>query len=263
MRDHSALLLRFISMALAILLAAELVHTAFNARPLAGVTVPAVPTLETNVVATAKTVPPSHLPATNSPGTTTATNNTLVTTTDQVHMGTNAVSANIGKPTTTNMASTNLAGLVRPINGTNQTNVAAMNTAMGQIPSGIRHTRHGLMGGRNFGGPMMGGMMGGAPPLKPEIQARVDQIVNSEIFAPVMHPLPMGLLGIAGDVAFLRTDSGQTGLVKLGDSLGDLKLLRIGINRVLVEQNGEKKELTIFDGYGGDSLLSQQDHTSK
>ena len=37
--------------------------------------------------------------------------------------------------------------------------------------------------------------------------------------------------------------------------LADLKLLRIGINRVLIEQDGQKKELMIFDGYGGDSLL--------
>ena len=70
-----------------------------------------------------------------------------------------------------------------------------------------------------------------------------------------MRPLPMALLGIAGDVAFLRTASGQTGLEKEGDSLGDLKLLRIGINRVLVEQDGQKKELMIFSGYGGESLL--------
>ena len=70
-----------------------------------------------------------------------------------------------------------------------------------------------------------------------------------------MHPLPMALLGIAGDVAFLRSASGQTGLVKTNDTLDDIKLLRIGINRVLIEQGGEKMELMIFDGYGGSSLL--------
>ena len=110
---------------------------------------------------------------------------------------------------------------------------------------------------------MMPGMPGNAPKLPPEIQARVDKIVNSEIFAPVMHPMPMGLLGIAGETAFLRSASGQTGLVKAGDSLGDLKLLKIGINRVLVEQDGKEQELTIFNGYGGDSLLSKPDETSK
>jgi hypothetical protein len=51
--------------------------------------------------------------------------------------------------------------------------------------------------------------------------------------------------------------------VKAGDSLGDLKLLQIGVNRVLVEQDGQKKELTIFDGYGGDPLLPKQDENSK
>ena len=36
------------------------------------------------------------------------------------------------------------------------------------------------------------------------------------------------------------------------------KLLRIGINRVLIEQDGQQKELTIFSGYGSESLLSKQ-----
>ena len=77
-----------------------------------------------------------------------------------------------------------------------------------------------------------------------------------------MHPQPMALLGIAGEVAFLRTDSGQSGLVKAGDTLGDLKLLRIGINRVLVEQNGQPRELTIFSGMGSDSLLTTSNTSS-
>jgi hypothetical protein len=92
--------------------------------------------------------------------------------------------------------------------------------------------------------------------LPPGVQTRIGKITESEILGPVMHPLPMALLGIAGNFAFLRTDSGQTGLEKEGDALGDLKLLRIGINRVLIEQNGQKKELTIFNGYGGESLLT-------
>ena len=111
--------------------------------------------------------------------------------------------------------------------------------------------------------PGMPGMPGNAPKLPPAIQARVDKIVSSEILAPVMHPMPMGLLGIVGDTAFLRSASGQTGVVKAGDSLGDLKLLKIGVNRVLVEENGQKQELMIFNGYGGDSLLTNQDEISK
>ena len=91
--------------------------------------------------------------------------------------------------------------------------------------------------------------------MPPAMQSRIHQITESEILAPVMRPLPMALLGIAGEYAFLRSANGQTGLVKDGDSLDDLKLLRIGTNRVLIEQDGQKKELMIFDGYGGDSLL--------
>ena len=82
------------------------------------------------------------------------------------------------------------------------------------------------------------------------------------MFAPVIHPLPMALMGIAGELAFLRSSSGQTGLVKPGDSLGEIKLLRIGINRVLIEVNGQKQELTIFEGYGGESLMPKSNDTA-
>jgi len=94
--------------------------------------------------------------------------------------------------------------------------------------------------------------------IPPAMQMRIDRVTESEILGPVMHPLPMGLLGIAGEFAFLRSANGQTGLVKEGDSLGDLKLLRIGTNRVLIEQDGQKKELMIFSGTGGESLLPKQ-----
>ena len=101
-----------------------------------------------------------------------------------------------------------------------------------------------------------------APELPLPIRARVDRITDSEILGPVMRPMPMALLGIAGNVTFLRAANGQTGLVKEGDSLGGLKLIQIGTNRVLVEEDGQKKELTIFSGYGGESLLPKQKDNS-
>ena len=101
------------------------------------------------------------------------------------------------------------------------------------------------------------------PELPADIKARVDRIYESEVLGQVMRPLPMALIGIAGDFAILRSPTGQTGLVKEGDSLGDLKLVRIGINRVLVELAGKQQELTIFDGYGGTSLMSQEKENSK
>lgn len=93
------------------------------------------------------------------------------------------------------------------------------------------------------------------PDLPPAIQSRVERIAESELLGPVIRPLPMALLGIAGDVAFLRAPNGQTGLPKEGDELGGIKLLRIGTNRVLIEHEGQQKELLMFSGYGGESLL--------
>jgi hypothetical protein len=97
------------------------------------------------------------------------------------------------------------------------------------------------------------------PDVSPAAKSRIDRITQSEILAPVSRPLPMALLGIAGDQAFLRSPEGQTGLVKEGAELGSIKLLKLGTNRVLVEEKGEKKELMIFSGLGGESLMPKED----
>jgi hypothetical protein len=170
-----------------------------------------------------------------------ATNSVSTNAVIQIPGGTNSISTNVMAQTATNK---------NPVAGTNSIAAATTNSSRGQLPPSMA------------GMPGMPGQPGSAPKLSPEIQARVDKIVSSEIFAPVMHPLPAALLGIAGDTAFLRSATGQTGLVKTGDSLGDLKLLQIGINRVLVEQDGQKKELTIFNGFGSGSLLTNQDDTT-
>lgn len=99
------------------------------------------------------------------------------------------------------------------------------------------------------------GMAG--PPLPPQIQSRLDRITQSEILGPVVRPLPMGLLGIGGQHAFLRAPNGQTGLIREGEELGGVKLLKIGTNRVLIEHEGQKKELNVFSGFGSESLLPQ------
>ena len=91
--------------------------------------------------------------------------------------------------------------------------------------------------------------------LPPVIQARVDRITQSEILGMVVRPLPMALLGIAGREAFLRAPNGQVGLLREGEELGGVKLLRIGTNRVLIEHEKEQKELTVFAGLGGETLL--------
>ncbi len=95
------------------------------------------------------------------------------------------------------------------------------------------------------------------------ISARIDRITQSEILGPVIRPLPMALLGIGGQDAFLRAPNGQTGLLKEGDELAGVKLLRIGTNRVLIEHEGQQKELTVFSGFGGETFLPRQKENSK
>lgn len=102
------------------------------------------------------------------------------------------------------------------------------------------------------------GPMGGGGGLDPAAQARVDRLVQSELLGPVMRPPPMALLGIAGKDVFLRAPNGQSGLVQEGGELGGVQLVRIGTNRVLVKENGEEKELVIFEGIGGESLLQKR-----
>jgi hypothetical protein len=265
-RDRTGQILRLACLILATLVVAQLIRTSFHVSRFFGVHIPHVPTLQTNAVSAPVSVATTPASAADAPATNVQTNASpggqmaKVSTQSTTNLSTNLVAL---KPAGTNPVSTNVVARTGTNdNGTNH-NLSA-NTNAGPKMAHRPSPPMMMPPGMGFGGmPGMPGMMGGQVALPPEIQARVDKIVNSEVFAPVMHPMPMGLLGIAGDTAFIRTDSGQTGLVKEGDSLGGVKLLTIGINRVLVEQGGQKKELTIFDGYGSDSLLSQSDKSSK
>jgi hypothetical protein len=163
---------------------------------------------------------------------------------------TNAVTNVLAKADTNSTPATNTAA-VTTNSVHSASNVLAAATAGGTNTASDAKPKK-KRGGASPGDAVSG--KGGAD-LPPAMQARIGKITDSEILGPVVRPLPMALLGIAGNIAFLRSDSGQTGLIKEGDTLDDLKLLRIGVNRVLIEQAGQKKELTIFSGYGSDSLL--------
>jgi hypothetical protein len=113
------------------------------------------------------------------------------------------------------------------------------------------------------GGPGMPGQGPPLPPLPPAVQARLDRIVESELLAPMMRPQPVALLGIIGNDALLQAPNGQSGLVKEGDELGGIKLLKLGINRALIEEAGEQRELTLFSGLGSESLLSKPTNSPK
>ena len=95
--------------------------------------------------------------------------------------------------------------------------------------------------------------------LPADVQAMVDKIRQSQLLGPDIKPPPMALLGIAGPDVFLRGPNGQTGIIREGEELGGAKLIRIGTNRVLVEHEGQQKELTIFSGFGSETLLEKKD----
>ena len=111
--------------------------------------------------------------------------------------------------------------------------------------------------------PARGDRVAPATNLPPAISARIDRITQSEVLGPVIRPLPMALLGIAGRDAFLRAPNGQTGLLKEGEELAGVKLLRIGTNRVLIEHEGQQKELSVFSGFGSETLLPKQKENPK
>ena len=99
--------------------------------------------------------------------------------------------------------------------------------------------------------------------LPVDARARIDRIVQSEILGALVKPQPLGLIGIAGADAFIRNTDGQTLILRESDTNSGLKLLRIGTNRVLVEHEGQQKELTLFSGFGSDSLLPKDEPTNR
>jgi hypothetical protein len=226
----------------------------------------------TNILAQTNVGPPMIAGSTNKPGVVTNGANIAASTNIALMpmpLGTNEVTNVIYAGT--NLSETNL---IAKTNGSSRRKFAGTNGGVTNLDLGTNFggTNAGPMakgkskrsggGGMPPGMMMMGGMgMGmGAPlaELPPDVKARVDRVYESEILGQAIRPLPAGLLGIAGDEAFLRAGSGQTGMIKEGETLGELKLVRIGVNRVLVDQGGEKKELMIFDGYGGTSLLPEK-----
>jgi len=177
------------------------------------------------------------------------------------------------KSVKTNLLSESQGGIAGTNGGTNVLLAAGTNTAVSTNASPDGTNMAAAKNAKNVrkkgspGGPGGPGGPGNVAELPPEIKDRVDRIVQAEILGQIMRPMPMALLGIAGDTAMLRSPEGQTGLVKEGDNLGTIKLLKIGTNRVLVElkRDGEpeKKELMIFAGLGSESLLPKETKEAK
>jgi hypothetical protein len=292
--ERAELALKIACAVLVAVLLYEALHLARRFNPLRGVSIPDVPTLAggtnapgTNVSITAtggtnlSTGKAGGTNVTTAQKSGTGTNHTVASQTNLPAGATNLAAS--GKSPDTNMvaatkadtntvpasgtgsSSTNVAvGSISNLPGTNLSTVAkggGTNTNATVVAKGpgadtnaaaiAAGARRGSSASARVGGP--GG--GRGPELSPEMKKRVDWVVRSETLAPIVRPQPMGLLGIAGDRAFIRAPNGQTDMVKEGDTLGSIKLVKIGVNRVLVEENGEPKELMIYEGYGGESLL--------
>ena len=284
MLERSLPVLRVICVALAALLLFQVGRLVVGRNPLGHLNIPAVPTLPPDTNAPAGGTGPNSLAALGSGKTATNTAQPGVQIAgvatnapsgrDSGKTGSNAPPSllvykgtNAPSPIAVTKSSTNFT---EPRSGTYETkSVARPDSARTNLPT----TQHAPRTTQHSGLPPEMAAMGMGPSGRPgattapelalPIRARVYGITDSEILGPIMRPMPMALLGIAGNVAFLRASNGQTGLVKEGDSLGGLKLLRIGTNRVLVEDDGQKKELTLFSGYGGESLLPKQKENSQ
>ena len=229
MREHIDPVARVICIALGLLLLFQLVSMVARPNPLRRLAIPALPTL-------------SAAPDGESPG-------------KAINAPPGGVAMAAGTPSPSKATNAPTGGVI-VATGTpspsKATNAPTGGVAVATGPPGNPRGPGQMPGGPNRpGGPP--GM--GEPKLPPAAQARVDRIVQSEIFGPIPKPPPMALLGIAGRDAFLRGPNGQTGLVREGDALGGLKLLKIGTNRVLVEQDGQTQELTVFSGFGSETLL--------
>jgi hypothetical protein len=165
----------------------------------------------------------------------------------KVETNATAVAAGTNAASSTNASSTNIVvGSTNVVSAS--TNAAAAKTnlpaaAQSRIATGPR--------GRPGGPAQMN--------LPPDVQAMVDKIRQSQLLGPDIKPPPMALLGIAGPDVFLRGPNGQTGIIREGEELGGAKLIRVGTNRVLVEHEGQQKELMIFSGFGSETLLEKKD----
>jgi hypothetical protein len=263
MLERSDRLLRMLCVVLAILLVAQWARVIFRRSPLAGVVIPSVPTLvaATNAApdagqatSLARVSKKQETNAFPSSGAMAAENGAKGTNTNAlaraVSSTTNGAGSVPGGEHTNVVAKTNIATVPAPGSGPH-------GPGRGMPSTGARGSPGSSPG---LAGPPGQGV---SPALPPEVQSRIDRITDSEILAPANKPLPMALLGIAGRDVFLRTATGQTGLVKQGEDLGGVKILKVGINRVLVEEQGEKKELTISQGLGGESLMPKQPDNPK
>jgi hypothetical protein len=255
MLDRLESISRLLCIGLGALLFLQLVNAVLHGDPLGRATIPDLPTLP---AASSKT---NAAPVADSPASARTNKASPADTNSSGKTNSAAVLTPAPSARTNSARATNTADTARTNSATATNTAASAGTNSTPGTNTVASGKTNSVSLARTRGPHLGPsrlMPGKKVDLPPAVQARVDRIVESEILGPFIRPMPMALLGIAGNDAFLRAPDGQSGMVKEGADLGSIKLLRIGINRVLVEENGEKKELMLFAGMGGDSLLPQE-----
>jgi hypothetical protein len=260
MFERSVPIIRMICIGLAALIIVQVTRLAAQKDPLRDVKIP--------VLASALSVSSNSLTSTNS-----LSGSNSLASSNSLSRSNSLTSSNVvassNRPAISNsLASSNvLTGsntLTKSATSTNEPGTNSLAQGSGKIAATNSPPGRGSTAGRasTTPRPIPGGMRGGPggpgaamPALPPAIQTRVDKITQSEILGPVVRPQPMALQAIGGRDALLRSPMGQTGWLREGEELGGVKLLRIGTNRVLIEHEGQKKELMIFSGFGSETLL--------
>lgn len=104
-----------------------------------------------------------------------------------------------------------------------------------------------------------------------ELRPEVRRVVDSALFgvappppppAPPSgpdKPAPPKLQGIGAEFAILEIPGKGVHMIRAGTEKEGIKVLAIAINRVLIEVDGEKQELTIHSGFGSDPLLKPEE----
>lgn len=104
-----------------------------------------------------------------------------------------------------------------------------------------------------------------------ELRPEVRRVVDSALFGVAPPPPPPAppsgpkkpelpkLQGIGAEFAILEIPGKGVHMIRAGTEKEGVKVVAIAINRVLIEVDGEKKELTIHSGFGSDPLLKPEE----
>ena len=93
-----------------------------------------------------------------------------------------------------------------------------------------------------------------------QVATSIKIMKKSGLFGSPPKPRQSVLIGIVGDMAIIQTGSGGSKTMSIGETYQNVKLLKLDINRALIEENGKTRELTLHSGIGSESLMQKKDN---